>query len=153
MPDRREPGKGKHVAADDPRTSDRVGPPEIEVRRDFVEISMDLARLVAAFGPDMLLQVPALFRGARNALTARDLISLHAAGAPGFVAELRTADPLRCIAFRVAGAREQEFLDAMRAVVREVLIEPRGIGAVPASPRAGCGSAAEGLPAGRRSGP
>ncbi|GGG31381.1 hypothetical protein GCM10010964_19140 [Caldovatus sediminis] len=125
------------MAADDPRTSDRAGPLEFEIRRDFVEVSMDLARLVAAFGPDMLLQVPAAFRGARNALTARELISLHAARAPGFVAELPTADPLRRIAFRVEGAREQGFLDAMRAVVREVLIEPRGIGAVPAAPQRG----------------
>lgn len=99
---------------------------------------MDLARLVAAFGPDMLLQVPAEFRGARNTLTARALISAHAARAPGFVAELRTGDPLRRIAFRIEGAREQDFLDAMRRIVREVLIEPRGTGAVvPASSRPG----------------
>ncbi len=105
----------------------------LDIRRDFVEVSLDLARLIAAFGPDMLLQVPRQFRGRRNALTARELLSAHAATLPGFVAELPTADRLRRIAFRVDGAREQPFLDAMRLLVREVLIEPRGIGAVPAS--------------------
>lgn len=128
------------MAAEDRGPSEAEGGPyELDIRRDFVEVSMDLARLVSAFGPDMLLQVPRSFRGARNALTARELISVHAARAPGFVAELRTADPLRRIAFRVEGAREQDFLDAMRSVVREVLIEPRGTGAAPASPRPGRG--------------
>lgn len=97
-----------------------------DIRRDFVEVSMDLTRLIAAFGPDMLMQVPRSFRGAGNALTVRALLSRHAAALPGFVAELPSADPLRRIAFRVEGARETAFTDGMRALVHDVLIQPRG---------------------------
>ncbi|MBW8269588.1 hypothetical protein, partial [Caldovatus aquaticus] len=102
---------------------------------DAVEVSLDLARLISAFGPDLLLQVPRRIRGARNTLTGRALISLHAARAPGFLAELPTADLLRHIAFRVEGAREQAFLDAVRGIVRAVLLEPQGGAATP--PRRG----------------
>ncbi len=34
----------------------------VGVRRDFVEVSMDLSRLVEALGPDILFDVPKAFR-------------------------------------------------------------------------------------------
>lgn len=112
------PARGADAAAADAL-------PEFDIRRDFVEVSMDLTRLVAAFGPDMLLHVPRRFRGAPNALTARELLSAGAAALPGFVAELATTDRLRRIAYRVEGRSEGAFVEGMRVLVRELLIEPR----------------------------
>jgi hypothetical protein len=97
----------------------------LEIRRDFVEVSMDLARLVSAFGPDMLMHVPRRFRGAPNQLGVRDLLSARAADLPGFVAELQVPDRLRRVAFRVDGAAEAAFLEGLRKLVNELLLEAR----------------------------
>jgi hypothetical protein len=99
----------------------------VEVRRDFVEVSMDFSRLVEALGPDILFDVPKAFRGERNALPVRSLISAQAATLPGFVAELTRADPLRHPAFRVEGHHERDFVAGLRAVLREILLEPRPV--------------------------
>jgi hypothetical protein len=97
----------------------------VEVRRDFVEVSMDLSRLVEALGPDVLFEIPEVFRGERNALPFRKLISSQAAMLPGFVSEVAHAAPLLHPAFPVEGSREREFVVGLRAVVREILLEPR----------------------------
>jgi hypothetical protein len=84
-----------------------------------------LSRLVEALGPDVLFEIPVVFRGERNALPFRKLISSQAAMLPGFVSEVAHAAPLLHPAFRVEGSREREFLVGLRAVVREILLEPR----------------------------
>ena len=99
----------------------------VEVRRAVIEVSLDLSRLVEALGPDVLFDVPKAFRGERNALPVRSLISAQAATLPGFVAELTRADPLRHPAFRVEGHHERDFVAGLRAVLREILVEPRAV--------------------------
>ena len=95
-------------------------------RRDVVEVSMDLSRLVEALGPDALLEVPKTSHRRYNALPVRVLISTGATVLPGFIAELAGVDPLRRIAFRVEARHEREFVEGLRAIVRETLLEPRG---------------------------
>ena len=95
-------------------------------RRDAVEVSMDLSRLVEALGPDVLLEIPKTSHRRCNALSVRVLISTRATVLPGFIAELAGVDPLRRLAFRVEARHEHEFVEGLRAIVRETLLEPRG---------------------------
>ncbi|MCK8787217.1 hypothetical protein M0638_22855 [Roseomonas sp. NAR14] len=87
-----------------------------------VEVGIDLRRLVAAFGPDILLRVPPVFRGAANRRRVRDLLLGEARHLPGFLAADGT-DALRWLAFRVAGGQEQAFIAALRALVHELLLD------------------------------
>jgi hypothetical protein len=100
---------------------------QINGRQDFIEVSMDLTRLVEALGPDILFDVPKAFRGEPNTLLVRDLISAAASVLPGFVAELAGADPLRRLAFRVEARHERNFIEGLRTIVQEVLLEPPGL--------------------------
>jgi hypothetical protein len=94
-------------------------------RRDVVEVSMDLSRLVEALGPDVLLEIPKTPHRRCNVLPVRVLISTRATVLPGFIAELAGVDPLRRLAFRVEARHEHEFVEGLGAVVRETLLEPR----------------------------
>jgi hypothetical protein len=95
-------------------------------RCDAVEVSMDLSRLVGALGPDVLLEIPKTPHRRCNALPVRVLILTRATVLPGFIAELAGVDPLRRLAFRVEARHEHEFVEGLRAIVRETLLEPRG---------------------------
>jgi hypothetical protein len=95
-------------------------------RRDVIEVSLDLTRLVEALGPDVLLEVPKTPHRKWNALSVRGLISTGATVLPGFIAELAGVDPLRRLAFRVEARHEHEFVEGLTAIVREILLEPRG---------------------------
>jgi hypothetical protein len=95
-------------------------------RRDVIEVSLDLTRLVEALGPDVLLEVPKTPHRKWNALSVHGLISTGATVLPGFIAELAGVDPLRRLAFRVEAHHEHEFVEGLTAIVREILLEPRG---------------------------
>ena len=95
-------------------------------RRDVVEVSMDLSRLVEALGPDALLEVPKTSHRRYNVLPVRVLISTGATVLPGSSPSSRAWIHFAVSPFEWKPATSAEFLEGLRAIVRETLLEPRG---------------------------